>query len=241
MGFCSKKSEQSGLVPGLKIEVVTEKKSVDSGDLQIEKVIFIASLTTEDRSAARKLQQTTTITTETDYQSEVDVTTRKTFENLKVKVTDSNTGDITITDTTTEDGVTTVIETENDVVVSCTRGGRTAPTCKALDEPDGDVPNGDKPGGDTAAASDRIAAACHHRGRRHRHRHRDSHGPRDPRRHPDRHRDQDSHQRWRDDQERGKDREDRGRCRRRRHQQTFGPLGSAAAAAAAEATAAGRG
>merc|ERR1719281_1452977 len=157
MGFCSKKSEQSGLVPGLKIEVVTEKKSVNGGDLQIEKVIFIASLTTtEVRSAARKLQQTT-ITTETDYQSEVVVTTGTTFENLKVKVTDSNTGDITITDTTTEDGVTTVIETENDVVVSCTRGGRTAPTCKALDEPDGDVPNGDKPG----AASDRIAAACH--------------------------------------------------------------------------------
>merc|ERR1719188_1218820 len=53
------KSEQSGRVPGLKIEVVTEKKSVDGGDLQIEKVIFIASLTTtEVRSAARKLQQT---------------------------------------------------------------------------------------------------------------------------------------------------------------------------------------
>merc|ERR1719281_1796768 len=149
MGFCSKKSEQSGLVPGLKIEVVTEKKSVAGGDLQIEKVIFIASLTTtEVRSAARKLQQTT-ITTETDYQSEVVVTTGTTFENLKVKVTDSNTGDITITDTTTEDGVTTEIETKNDVVVSCTRGGRTAPTCEALDEPDGDVPNGDEPGGDT--------------------------------------------------------------------------------------------
>ena len=128
--------EQGNVVQGIKIEVVTKKNEGDDGSLKTEKVIFIANLTTtEFRSAARKLQQTS-ITTKTDYQSEIDVSTGETFENLKVKVTDGN----EITDTTTEDGVTIVIKTENDVVVSCTP--RTAPTCEAL------VGGGDVPGGD---------------------------------------------------------------------------------------------